>query len=265
MDANIANSQNELRPVDDSSLQPSPIPTGDDPVENTPIPWELRRQIGWILAFWKTVAWVLARNGRIGKAMGQPVDWYSARSFRAACVRWAMLFTLVAAFCSDTVLSDRGLLVQIFLDLHVAKKEGLIVLAALAIALAIYRGMAGIVSWLFCPRKADIRTQNRAIALSCYLCAPLVLLALPIMVLSLMHLKTGDPIIDSTAVWASVVIVMYWAQVVVCGVWSVLGGRVWRAVVSAMVLVISWAVWVAAVGAVPLAVILWLWMAGFLI
>lgn len=140
----------------------------------TVIPWEARHQLGRVRAFWRTVFWVVGRNGRLGGMMAEPLDWRAARSFRWLAVMHAMLGWLLLTavpFVEDRLESPRPLHIYDFERVDLVGGAILLLLQLATLPL-----LAGVISWFFCPRKFDTERQNRALALSCYLAGPLALI-----------------------------------------------------------------------------------------
>jgi len=142
------------------------------------IPWQRRKEIGRLRAYWWTVFYVLRRNGRLGRHLEGPVSYRDAQRFRWLTVAHAVAFSLAY------VLIFLAAQVPEFLRAAMSGEPTNCILPlvgagyVLVTQFLVYALTTGVVSWLFCPRKRDVATQNRSIALSCYTAAPLALLLL---------------------------------------------------------------------------------------
>ena len=75
-----------------------PPPGGEALVAEAPvIPWERRRQIGRIAAYWKTVFLVLRRNGRLGAHLAGRVNYRDAQKFRWLTIAHALALPVAGA------------------------------------------------------------------------------------------------------------------------------------------------------------------------
>ncbi len=77
----------------------------------TKIPWTHRREIGWFLAFWKTVYFVLLSKRRLWEELCRPVDSSDARIFRRVTLVWieGMILLLASVWAW---IDPQGLLAQ---------------------------------------------------------------------------------------------------------------------------------------------------------
>jgi len=150
-------------------------PQDDTPVvvDGPVMPWQRRREIGRFRAYWRTVFHVFRRNGRIGEMMAGPVDFQSGVEFRKSTVSQVMLALVIRTILVLTTVS---------LDLPM---NLVAMLAAVVLLLLMWPALSLMTSLpaLACTSRAcDAETEDRAVALSLYNCAPLALV-LPIVLL----------------------------------------------------------------------------------
>lgn len=132
------------------------------------IPWERRREIGRVRAYWRTVFQVMFRNKVFCRAMYRPVDYAAAQRFR-----WLSILHIYVAG-----LLSLGVLHCLHPDLlpQAVDETGLwfIVLQWACVLLALL-AFTGLPSYFVHPKALPVARQNRAVALSYYVCAPLAL------------------------------------------------------------------------------------------
>lgn len=152
------------------------------------IPWQSRREIGRVRAYWRTVWMVTVRNRQFCEEYARPVSYRDARSFQlvtvmhvflAAVLAVALLYISVSAkpeaadSILEFILSDDLWLGPTQVDRAYAEiwpAVGLLICFLLFLAAA-----TGVPSYFFHPRSIAIRQQNTAIAMSHYTCGPLAL------------------------------------------------------------------------------------------
>lgn len=134
------------------------------------IPWERRRQLGRLRAYWQTVFQVLFRTKRFCRASCRPVSHPDAQRFRWVTILHVYLPALavlpVAHWANPNMLRDA-----------VEETSGWFVTLVGAWVLPTLLVLTGLPSYLFHPRRLTTAQQNRAVALSYYGTAPLGLLA----------------------------------------------------------------------------------------
>ena len=132
------------------------------------IPWERRREIGRVRAYWQTVFQVMFHGKVFCRAMYRQVDYTSAQRFR-----WiSILLTFVAAMLCQAVLH----VIHPNLIHDAAAEMGWwfigLCWGTILLALAVFTGLP---SYFFHPRSMPTARQNRSVALSFYGCTPLAL------------------------------------------------------------------------------------------
>lgn len=139
------------------------------------VPWANRREIGRIQAAWRTFVAVTFGAKKFSRAVSQPVDLREALRFRrlVVVVLWltaAVTLGLLAMFEAIDVLDEYW-----FEQLDVAWRVTGGVLIGLLLWAWLY-ACTGVHSYWFHPKRLARERQNRAVALSYYACAPLLLL-----------------------------------------------------------------------------------------
>jgi hypothetical protein len=160
------------------------------------IPWTFRRKIEPLRAFAKTVHLAMRHPQRLGYAASRPVDFHDAQKFRWLVVLLAWLPLCATALVIRAVMKNApniGVALTVgwpmrpitpgddlFLCEVIGATSWLVPSIALLLLIA---SLSGVGSYFFHPRSLRIAAQNRAIALSCYVCAPLSFLIIPCLLL----------------------------------------------------------------------------------
>jgi hypothetical protein len=166
----------------------------------SPIPWSHRARIGRLRAFRRTVILATFQPKRLAGAAAVPVDWRDAVLFRRLVVILASLPIVVAAVCVFHWMGGTDFLSLVANPASLPwppspapskwMSEPLMCWSAgvmlppvlpIGILLAIAIITAAPSYW-FHPRQVPLVRQNRAVAVSAYLCAPLVLLEVLLLV-----------------------------------------------------------------------------------
>lgn len=134
------------------------------------IPWSRRQTLGWFRAYWLTVWRVLRRANVFCLEVVRPVSYADAQSFRWVTLLHAypMLLAGLLAWAVTELVRGHGLSAGDWWWLGSLAIWMLLLLAALP----------GLASYFFQWRQQSVEQQNRAIALSYYAWAPLVLMPL---------------------------------------------------------------------------------------
>lgn len=141
------------------------------------IPWVHRGRVGTLRAYVRTMWFVRIRTAYVGTEAAREVSYADAQRFRWVTVLIVMA-SLLAVITADLATSAAH---RRFVFDTVGWEIALLVLLGLGLFVA---GMTGVPSYLFHPRRLPVVTQNRAVALSYYACAPLGLA--PLAALALM-------------------------------------------------------------------------------
>lgn len=184
------------------------------------IPWVHRQKIGRVKAYWRTVWLATFRTEKLAEEVRRPVSIRDGQTFRwvTMLLAWVPLAAILG-WAATNVPSDVGFggqtagrvsgivftaLAQsqgVPLGLLVPYAVGLatpgVLPAAALLSLVLWTGAAG---YFFHPRRLPTGWQNRAIAISYFACAPLVLTALPVAAAAVLILydtgvlgEQGDP------------------------------------------------------------------------
>lgn len=159
------------------------------------VPWERRRHLGRIRAFIQTVWLATFRPKRLARAMGAPVDYRAAERFRWIVValasigpialvllwRWDLAGQLPFFGPNDLNSAvESGQSLGMRWDLNIVWYAGAILPAVLplgvVVTLLIWTTASG---YWHHPRPLPLVRQNRAVAISRYGAAPLLMLLLP--------------------------------------------------------------------------------------
>ena len=159
-----------------------------DALMNADIPWQ---QLGGWRGFWRTVGRVLRHPRRFGRQATRPVDYRRARRFQLWCcgIGWLGLAPLIAVamwevrepFVADAFYGTSGFAFgtpsgQARSDPLALLADGSILLAAVVGTFLWLLTATGVASYFFHPRSLDHAFQDRALALSYYSAAPVVLM-----------------------------------------------------------------------------------------
>jgi len=127
------------------------------------IPWERRREIGRMRAYWQTVFQVVFRNKVFCRAAYRSVSYRDAQLFRwVSMVRTLIALPLILWIPGVEPLSEL-----------VEETGWWFVVFALACFVPALTVVTGMPSYFFHPRYLPTERQDRAVALSYYGCAPL--------------------------------------------------------------------------------------------
>jgi hypothetical protein len=140
------------------------------------IPWERRREIGRMRAYWQTVVLAMFRNKVLCRAAYRPVNYRDAQLFR-----WVTLLHVFVPLVLVLPLwrvTSPGTLEDV-VDEVGYWFAGLVCICVL-LGLA---ALTGLPSYFFHPRYLSTELQNRAVALSYYGCSSLALTPLPFVAL----------------------------------------------------------------------------------
>ncbi len=152
------------------------------------IPWEHRRRLGWVRAYWRTM-WMSSRT--VAGDMIRPVNYCDARRFQLVTVLIASLPLAAMAALPVPPALYQGLSASLsawplalpqgwMIDFALPFLAGVGMRVVLPIAIVLYfLAMTGVASYFFHPPHLTVVQQNRAVALSYYAGTPLVLLAVP--------------------------------------------------------------------------------------
>lgn len=154
-----------------------------------PIPWTLRRERGRFKTYWQTVSLVTFRHVRFCEHYAHDVQLRDARSFQCATVLYVfipVLLGIVAAYVSNPVSVEfihpftqmgavgAGRLGPTVFEQAIA--EIWPVALQLGFFLPFLFAATGVASYFFDRAPVSVQRQHSAVAMSYYVCAPLVFL-----------------------------------------------------------------------------------------
>lgn len=199
-----------------------------------PIPWENRRHIGRVRAYFQTAWMVRVHHRQFCENIARPVSYRDAQAFRWTTIAAAYLLVLLGTIFNYVFFPPpEGLAYeplnsspQAFLIPHVPLWQ-IQVYAEIWPVVILHVGLilflvaaTGIPSYLFHPKRAPMQQQNAAVALSYYTCSPLiycVLAALPL-VAALYYLAMDVAVSFSFALPGAlmglVIAVLWWINLV---------------------------------------------------
>ena len=157
------------------------------------IPWVHRKKIGWYLAYWKTVWFVMTRRRQMSTETARPVSYSDAQKFRWLTILHAYLPILAATvllyiYAPATWTTPKsafswappGFMVgRLSWPVLAFSEVWPVALLHVGFLLWLVAGTGG-PSYFFHPRDLPVHEQNRAVALSYYASAALAWTFLPV-------------------------------------------------------------------------------------
>jgi hypothetical protein len=218
-----------LRGIESQRCPECGTPIDRDGLSLPGIPWERRRTIGRIRAYWQTVRIAIIRPRSLAESVLDPV-YSDARKFQQVTVLLAFLPLLAAGIwiLVNAEADEFRSLSQNFSQhrLGWALEAGLLPLCAGCLWLFLFTA-TGAASYFFHPRSISIERQNRAITLSYYACAPLALT--PAVALGVLYLYLfGDALINQRGGVIAPVAIDFFTILLL----GVLLGSLWRVPVA---------------------------------
>lgn len=176
------------------------------------IPWDHRRNLGRAQAFFKTVWRVVFHPGATGQDVVRPVNYHDAQKFRwvvviSACIplwAWVLAGQIVWGYSPPGVPLVQPNLARmdpldVPLDLLICFYGGATIWPVPWLAvLLLVAGVSGAGSYLFHPRGIPVVRQDRAIALSLYSSAPLVMILVPSILFGVLMILHRLKLIDDS-------------------------------------------------------------------
>ncbi|MFQ5807971.1 MAG: hypothetical protein ACE5I3_16115, partial [Phycisphaerae bacterium] len=130
------------------------------------IPWERRREIGWIRAYWRTVLLVMFRHKVFHRAFYQPVSHRDAQCFRGVSILHACVPAWLAVAAFYLLEHDAAAATARFAG------SWFIPFCCACLLTCLYV-VSGLPSYMFDSELLADRQRARAAALGCYGCASL--------------------------------------------------------------------------------------------
>ena len=254
--------QPETHPVPDDELH------GETPLPPQ-VPWENRKQIGSFRAYWRTAMMVIYSPSDLEPLLDTPVCEKHAKKFRRVTFQLTSVITLgvlavllVKAFMLAFMAGYNWSILKsaanmIFLEM------GLTVMSLIGLFLATRS-----LEWFSSPKDFDPERQDKAIALSCYACGPIVIITvvgavaslIAIMAASDRNFKTAMTVM--TLAWWS--IFLAWWPVAVQAIHFTTGQNDRRTTITAILLPLVWIGQQLLMGTIAVSVLQWFIVASTL-
>jgi len=255
-----------------AELEPYPIPdTGDSPLPDSEappqIPWERRKQIGRIRAYLQTAWLVVIDPDRLEQLLDAPVCQKHARNFR-----WVTFLLTVVAALVPLITAMLKFLKLTGSRARAAGAIGPVLSGRIAVGvlslIGLFLAMRSL-EWFSSPKGFKSARQDRAIALSCYVCAPILIVAAVGGLASLAAVLTwkAEKMQMSLRVinlaWLAVFLV--WWLTAVRAIYFTTGRNARRTIVAVLVLPVIWAGQQLLVCFIPVSVAMWVFMSWSLL
>jgi hypothetical protein len=225
-----------------------PVPNTEEAAPPSPlsiIPWEQRKQIGSFRAYWRTATMVMTRPSELEQFLDEPVCERHAKKFRRVTIQLTSIITLsvlVALLIKPLILAYTP-----GFGFHELESAVSMVLARMGIAVLSLIGLflaTRSLEWFSSPKYFDPERQDRAIALSCYACGPILIVTVVGAVVSLlviMAVSTTDTTPATTVItlaWWT--IFLAWWPVSVQAIHFTTGQNERRTTIAAIALPLIW-------------------------
>lgn len=249
--------QPETHPVPDDSEAPPP----------PQIPWENRKQIGRIRAYLRTAKTVMISPGELEQFLDVPVCEKHAKKFRRVTFQLTFIITLSVL----VTLLAKGFMIAYTPGRELQEVEAIMLLIFLRIAIGVL-SLVGLflatrsLEWFSCPRDFDPVRQDRAILLSCYVCAPVLIVTavgaiaslIAILTRTLQGIETTLHVIN-LAWWA---VFLAWWPAAVRAIHFTTGRRPQRTTIAAIALPLIWIAQQLMICLLPVSVFQWIVMSS---
>ncbi len=146
------------------------------------IPWVHRDQSGWFLAYWRSAILVMFHGKRFCAEIARPVEYRHSQSFRWLTVAFAFIPVPLAVLWVYFVRVPHPFDDLLVNSLLLAIWPVFVFLGCVFLFLAAATGMP---SYFFHPKRLEVATQNKAIALSYYASGSLAVTFLPVFALAM--------------------------------------------------------------------------------
>lgn len=231
---------------------------GDD-LPRSNVPWEHRDVYGSFGGFWRTVFYVIRRNGRLGAEVDAYVEFKAARRFRHLVMLTALLGLAGMAMVLSAPYS-LGLAPDLGdedtrLFFIAGASAGFVILSELAILLC-----CQVAHWFFMPKAFNELQRHNSLALSYYLSAPVVLLLLGTPAFVLFTTAAENPWLPILVAILPVAVAVYWFQLVLCGLKHITGRRGRKLVMPAILIALGWISAIGGLLLLPAMLLMWLVM-----
>lgn len=154
------------------------------------VPWERRKHIGYFRAYWRTAKMVMLRPHEFEKFMDEPVNVEHAKYFRSLTFQLiiALTFLMAAVFIMWSISPSIGsgaIVAQTALSPYVRMMAWALSMVGLFLA-------TRSLEWFSRPRMFSPSDRQKAVALSCYICAPVLIVTIVGTVVSATIIASSD-------------------------------------------------------------------------
>lgn len=230
------------------------------------IPWERRKQIGSFRAYWRTAKIVITRPQELEKFLAEPVNEKHAKYFRSLTFQFtaALWFFIIVAFKIYSYEATRSLNTAEQAAAHNLLVNVLSILGAGLSLVGLFLATRSL-EWFSRPADFDPAGRERATSLSCYMCAPILIISIIGAVAFAASMATFTPP-DPTALWRTMIvswpaIFLAWYPVSVRALHFTTGQKVKRTVSAAIALPLVWAAQQFLMTYLPISSVMWFNMA----
>ncbi len=238
-----------------------PAANNAEPLSETPpppqIPWERFKYIGYIRAYWRTTRMVMTTPSQLEQFLDLPVCEKYAKKFRGFVFQIAAFLVISVRLFAILVASKTPYQSAVSIEHPVFANllGGMLSLAGLFLA-------TRSLEWFSRPGGFDPVRRARALSLSCYMCAPILIVAIIGAIVSLVTTirwaEQGNPqaIIQVVDV-AWLAIFMAWYPTAVRGLYFTTGRNIKRTIISVLALPVIWALQQLLFRSIPLSFAIW--------
>jgi hypothetical protein len=151
------------------------------------LPWSHRKRIGYVRAYFRTLAMGLLDSKKLAMEVARPVSFRDAQKFRYITVVLAWVPLAVMAIWArgfflpriPVPVSPGSTLIPEGFAIFYPWMTGALTIGVVPLALGVFLiFLSGVASYYFHPKSVPLPLQNRAVALSYYACGPILLLPL---------------------------------------------------------------------------------------
>lgn len=250
--------QADAHPVTDNAQGAAETPPPSPPK----IPWEQRKQIGRFRAYWQTAWMVMVRPDELQQFLDATVCEKNAKRFR----RVTFQLTVMATFCVFVAALARMVVWTYAPECsrHQAEQMLTLIVTRMAGFALLFTGVflaTRSLEWFSSPKNFAPDRQDRAISLSCYLCAPLLAAttagAVVCIIALLLNSAVRIPAMMriSSLIWLAVFVI--WWLAAVRAIYFTTGRNSQRAAIAAIALPFIWLGQQLIVAIIPISVVQW--------
>jgi hypothetical protein len=230
------------------------------------LPWERRKHVGSFRAYWRTAKIVLFDPSQLEKFLDEPVNEKHARYFRSATLQFTAAITFIITFVvagyADSIARATGSQRQVATG---SLPSPVIQVLGWGLRLIGLFLATRSLEWFSRPKDFDPVRKDRAITLSCYICAPILIVTVMGAIASAAALATwaGQEIRPILYVvnlaWAAVFVA--WYPAAVRAIHFTTGRSAKRTAIAALAIPVIWTGQQLMMTCLPLSGVVWYNMA----